>query len=428
MIFFNEKQTIVIASAPGRLDVMGGIADYSGSWVLQMPIREEATAQVAFREDGLLRVFSENIGSIFEIPLAEMPLEYTLARQIFIQEKEISWAAYPIGCLLVLAKEKGISLRRGIDIYVKSDVPIGKGISSSAALELATMRALQKLYSIDFQATEMACLAQMAENLVAGSPCGLMDQLTSAFGQIDHLLPIKCQPDLLLSLMPLPEGIHFVGLDSGVRHSVSGASYTDVRTAAFMGYSIIATAAGIGKNELIKMDRQELPYGGYLCNLTVEVFEEKYKNHLPSTMVGAEFLNKFSHTIDPVTKVEPTKFYQIKNCTEHPVYENARVLEFMELFRQPDLSKASCRRLGELMYQSHESYSLCGLGNERTDELVEMVKAAGPLNGVFGAKITGGGSGGTVCVLCRGEEGVETAKRIFGVYRAQVGMELKFIS
>lgn len=427
MAFFKKTQIIYTASAPGRMDVMGGIADYSGSWVLQMPIREQTSAKVAFREDGLLRVFSKNIESSFEIPLVELPQEYTTAHDMFSQNKEVSWAAYPVGCLIVLANEKGISLTQGIDLYLQSEVPIGKGVSSSAALEIATMRALQKLFSLEFQGTEMTVLAQMAENLVAGASCGLMDQLASAYGQPGHLLPIQCQPDRLLPLIPMPKGIHFVGLDSGVRHAVSGASYVDVRTAAFMGYSIIAAAEGIRGKTLVKAARKELPFNGYLCNISVGIFEEKYRNCLPVSITGADFLEKYGGIVDPITEVDPSKIYQIRNCTQHPVFENERVLEFMELLRQPTLSDTGFQRLGELMYQSHESYSACGLGNNRTDKLVDMVDSAGTASGVFGAKITGGGSGGTVCVLCRGEEGVATAKRIFEDYEQRAGKRLRFI-
>ena len=428
MTFFNEKQTTATGTAPGRMDVMGGIADYSGSWVLQMPISDQVTARAAFRDDSLIRVFSENIDQTFEMTIADMPNDYASARQFFSKKTESTWAAYPIGCLLVLAIEKGLSLDRGIDLYLRSDVPIGKGVSSSAALEIATMRAFERLYSIGFQGTEMATLAQKAENFVAGSPCGLMDQLASAHGLPSHLLPIQCQPDRLTPVIPLPAGIHFVGLDSGVRHAVSGASYTDVRTAAFIGYSIIAAKEGVNYESLRNKVRQELPYGGYLCNIPVGLFEKKYSEHLPASLKGAEFFKKHGGTIDPVTTVDPTKMYQVKNCTQHPVCENERVLEFMNLLGQHNIDNSICQRLGELMYISHESYSACGLGNEKTDELVDMVKTAGPASGVFGAKITGGGSGGTVCVLCQGSDGLSAAHQIFEEYQKRVGERLRFIA
>jgi L-arabinokinase len=257
-----------------------------------------------------------------------------------------------------------------------------------------------------------------------------MDQLASCFGEPGRLLPIQCQPDRLLPLINLPENIAFVGMDSGVRHAVSGASYTDVRTAAFMGFSIIAQSEGCTPADIrrawLGADASHLPFGGYLCNIAPSVFEKKYAPLLPERVSGNDFLEKFKETHDPVTQVEPMKFYAVKNSARHPVYENFRVRIFGELLRQP-LDFEALNLLGELMYQSHESYTACGLGNARTDELVDMVRRAGKESGVFGAKITGGGSGGTVCVLCYGAEGLSGARAIFDSYRQTHGERLKFI-
>lgn len=429
MNFFNQHQQVFTGKAPGRLDVMGGIADYSGSLVLQMPISEQATVQAAFRSDGLLRVFSADEQQHFECSMDDLPTGYEEARRFFAKKESDKWAAYVVGCLLVLAKEKGAALR-GIDFFVQSEVPIGKGVSSSAALEIATLRALAQLYALDFEGTEMALLAQKAENLIVGSPCGLMDQLASCFGEKDCLLPIRCQPDLLHDTLKIPQGIAFVGMDSGVRHAVSGASYTDVRTAAFMGYSIIAQAAGCSIADIRQARLQGsavgLPFDGYLCNILPAVFEKKYAALLPDSMSGEVFLEQFGGITDPVTQVESQKNYQINHCTRHPIYENFRVQTFASLLQQAPLY-STLELMGELMFQSHESYTACGLGNKQTDDLVERVRSAGNSAGVVGAKITGGGSGGTVCVLCYGEVGLETARRIFEEYRQEWGKDLKFI-
>ena len=103
------------------------------------------------------------------------------------------WAVYVLGCFLVLQKEKKIELT-GANVFIESNVPWGKGVSSSAALEVATMNALNQLYKLSLGKEELAVLAQMAENLVAGAPCGLMDQLSSHLGQKNKLLPLICQP------------------------------------------------------------------------------------------------------------------------------------------------------------------------------------------------------------------------------------------
>ncbi|MCY7353469.1 MAG: hypothetical protein LH606_22890 [Cytophagaceae bacterium] len=430
--FFTDTQVIAEGRAPGRLDVMGGIADYSGSLVLQMPLTESTTVQVAFRADALLRIHSVEVGATFQCPLSTLSTDsYPMLRDSLLRLPGGRWAVYVVGCLAVLAREKGIALR-GLDVFVKSDVPLGKGVSSSAALEVAALKALCQLYQIQLTGTELPKLAQRAENLVVGSPCGLMDQLTACFGKTGHLLPIVCQPDLLRPLMSLPDGLRFVGLDSGIRHAVSGASYGQVRTAAFMGYSLIARREGISMADLQHARRtgdwSSLPYGGFLSNISPPMFEERYSALLPEMVTGQDFSEQFTSTIDSVSSLSPTVSYAVRACTAHPVYENFRVTTFAALLenlsaprlrRDADYRHQILTALGEWMYASHASYSACGLGNAHTDELVEIVRRAGPEAGVYGAKITGGGSGGTVCVLTYGEEGLVTARQLFADYVAR---------
>ncbi len=136
--------------------------------------------------------------------------------------------------------------------------------------------------------------------------------------------------------------------------------------------------------------------------------------HLPESLTGKDFIEKYSVSIDHVTAIDDQKNYYIRQCTSHPVYEHHRVLRFKEyLFRLNESPSSSDRisilkSMGELMYQSHQSYSLCGLGSERTDEIVMLAKN---YPGIYGAKITGGGNGGVVCLLVD-EEGKESAHKI----------------
>ncbi|HSB54359.1 MAG TPA: hypothetical protein VLD58_08380, partial [Gemmatimonadales bacterium] len=194
----------------------------------------------------------------------------------------------------------------------------------------------------------------------------------------------------------------FFGIDSGVRHAVTGADYGTVRTAAFMGYRMIAAAAGLKVSSEEAPLRVEDPrWGGYLANLRPGEFADSYEGALPVEMEGAEFLARFGGITDPVTRVEPGHRYPIRQATAHPIHEQARVTRFAELLGIPGLSDGTAVELGRLMYASHRSYGSCGLGHPGTDRLVELVAELGTGRGLFGAKITGGGSGGTVAVLAR---------------------------
>lgn len=324
--------------------------------------------------------------------------------------------------MLVLQREKKIDFK-GADFEIKSSVPLGKGVSSSASIEVAVMKSLEKAFQIKFSGTELPRLAQMAENLVVGAPCGLMDQLASYFGQEGKLLPIICQPDELLPLISIPKELHFMGIDSGVRHSVGGSSYTDVRCATFMGYSIIAKHLGASvddiKNVRLTGQRSSLPFHGYLSNISVKEFESKFENLLPEKIKGSDFIETFNQTIDPITQVNPDTLYFIRDCASHPVYENDRVHTFMKILNGKN---SDVRRLGELMQESHKSYSACGLGSDQTDEIVEEFEK---FPSVSGAKITGGGSGGVVCALAIGSEGINDVLRVHSHFSKKYRMPLK---
>jgi L-arabinokinase len=139
-------------------------------------------------------------------------------------------------------------------------------------------------------------------------------------------------------------------------------------------------------------------------------------------MKGAEFLDRYGGTTDTVTTVERDRTYAIRAPTMHPIYENFRVRRFAELLQRRSLNQDEKITLGKLMYESHASYSACGLGSQATDLLVELVRATGVDQGLFGAKITGGGSGGTVAVL--GDREAETAvKNVAERYAALLGYE-----
>ncbi len=436
--FFGDERPLIVTRAPGRLDLMGGIADYSGSLVLQWPI--EAATHVALQrttEPALqivsLRAEGGQARRQFNLPLSNLlirgeAIAYDKAREWFDDHPDDHWAAYAAGAFLVLMRERGAVFNQGAGILIRSDVPEGKGVSSSAALEIAVMQAISVAYDIALTPPEMAFLCQKVENLIAGAPCGVMDQMTSACGEANRLLALLCQPGELKGTVMLPAELAIWGIDSGIRHAVTGVDYGAVRTAAFMGYRIIAELAGLKAEELspgrVKIDDHR--WNGYLANLSPQEFERSFAAHLPQEMSGAEFLANYQGITDTVTDVVPDRRYPVFQATRHPIYEHARVSEFAALLdHERPLVRAE--RLGELMYESHESYSACGLGSEGTDQLVRLVRQAGPESGLFGAKITGGGSGGTVAVLGRRDAGTVVG-RIARQYAEQTGHQALIIS
>jgi galactokinase len=435
---FSTEEKIISATAPGRMDVMGGIADYSGSLLLQMPIKQTTTVSIQKRNDGIFNFrtqITKTKTDDFAINISEL-VDRSLekAGKIIKTKPDGDWAVYVLGCFLVLQKESKIALT-GANVFIESNIPWGKGVSSSAALEVATMNALNQLYQLSLGKEELAVLAQMAENHVAGAPCGLMDQLSSHLGQKNKLLPLICQPHQVDKAISIPRGINFIGIDSGIRHAVSGASYSEVRAAAFMSYTMIALKEGATLVDLnharTSSNWNKLPYKGFLANIPVSAFEEKYISSLPGEISGKDFLSQYKISIDTVTNIDDTKIYKPAVCGSHPVYENARVNEFKTLlkdFKKHDDKQASLIQMGNLMIQSHESYSTVGLGNEYTDKIVEMIRDAGTAHEVFGARVSGGGNGGTVCILSYGKEGKNAVKEIYRKYKQIKKQKLFFFS
>jgi galactokinase len=246
---------------------------------------------------------------------------------------------------------------------------------------------------------------------VVGAPCGVMDQMTASCGKEGQLLPLLCQPSQLEPSFPLPSGLALWGIDSGIRHAVSGAPYGGVRAAAFMGYRWLAYARGWPVHATKSTGHVTISdpeWGGYLARIPVAAFAREYRELLPEVIRGAEFLRRFAGITDPISRVDPAVMYRVRAATEHPVNEHARASEFRALLQRPELSAAEegprrvvLDRLGVLMYEAHASYTACGLGSSGTDRIVELVRELGPEQGLYGAKISGGGSGGTVVVLSR---------------------------
>lgn len=430
---FGPARRLLVSRAPGRLDVMGGIADYTGSLVCEMPLRCAAAVASQPRGDRRAQVFSFDLLDAHEPFTLEAPLD-ALAGDTADLRREFAapgrrFAAYLLGCLHVLHRSGLIDLRDpaipGLDLALHSTVPIGGGVSSSAAMEVAAMfnvlehvrRAVPDA-RLDLDPMRIARLCQEVENDVVGVPCGVMDQVTSCYGRAGAVLRLRCQPHELLPSLPLPEGVRCVGLCSRVRHSVGDGQYGRTRCAAAMGQRIILEKM----RQIGRAAGRELvgdPTGGYLANLDLDDFKRFFRGYLPEQMKGGEFLLRYQSTSDAATRVELDTVYPVQGATEHHVQESRRARQFAELIEAAGALPAGEERsrvldmAGHLMYASHVSYGKCAmLGNEACDVLVDLVRAH-EREGFFGARISGGGQGGTVAVLCL--EGARTHEAIASI-------------
>ncbi len=411
--YFQKGKEILINRTPGRLDLMGGNDDYTGGLVFETTIREATLAAVQPRSDRSVQFYNPAVESIGWKGLVEFSLSDLLAdgrvkpldvvRDWINRDPKSSWCSYILGDLYFLLKKFPGKVTHGFSLYLESDVPLGKGVSSSAALEVAPMKAMAEMYGIQVRGVELAEWTQWVEIALTQSACGIMDQLTVVMGDEDYFVPMVCQPCQPKPLVKLPETLRLWGIDSGVRHSVAGIEYESARAATFMGYRFLCD---MEKLEPVLDNSGALPrwteskWNGYLANISPSQFRSRYEGRLPESVSGADFNKLYKTHLDPFTPVRPEVIYPVRAATRYAVQENDRVQSFFSLLSRPAglLDSVTGALLGELMYLAHHGYTECGLGSEATDKIVELVREE-KANDLLGAKITGGGAGGTVAIL-----------------------------
>ncbi len=422
--FFSSSDPVYISRSPGRLDLMGGNDDYTGGLVFESTIREATFTAAQLRSDQTIELNNNTATDAgwqgkLHVEWSEISDE-TSVKEFVNRSLSIRWTAYVLGNLFYLRKKYPDKVTSGIRLYIESSVPLNRGVSSSAAVEVSVMKASAAAYGIDLNGTELALACQWVENVIADSACGIMDQIAVVAGREGYILPLVCQPCLPEPLIQLPEGLQIWGIDSGVSHQVAGIEYEAARAAAFMGYKIICDWEKIP----VTLDQQseigrytDPEWNGYLANLSHSIFQEKYEHRLPDQMNKSQFINQHHLHTDPFTPLKDHVAYNIKANTTYAVEENYRVQLFSELSKGASLSasKRSFVLMGELMYQSHYAYSACGLGSNATDLLVRLCRTEGVERGIYGAKITGGGAGGTVAILAE-KSAKPTIEKIFATY------------
>jgi galactokinase len=428
---FFDKGDIVVVRVPARLDIMGGIADYSGSNVCEGTLGCGVVLGVQPRADDWIKLRTQEVRrdhlaldfafSLRNFYSGERLRSYDEVRALFQSSTITTWGAYLIGALFVLLKEKRVKrFAHGFNIALTSRVPMGVGIGSSATVEIAMLYGVNQVLGLGLEPLEVARLGQITENRVVGAPCGIMDQIAVACGRENELIHILCRPDTIVGTVDIPVECAFAGINSMVKHSVAGPKYTDTRVATFMGRKIIYEhKRKVEKARLGALDEF------YLTTITPDEFEAKYKRLLPNKVSGQQFLDEYGETGDAATEIVPQRSYFVRLRTAHPVYENARVLRFVDALKAARNSgeEKYLVEAGKQMYGAHESYARnCSQSCPEVDFIVAQAKKLGKRSGVYGAKITGGGSGGTVAILGRRDALEEAIARIADAYRIETGL------
>ena len=320
-------------SAPGRVNLIGEHTDYNQGFVLPFAINRRTFAAVAKRHDERVRVATSFAEGIVEIELEQIS-----------PETVSGWSAYPLGVLWALRQVRP-EVRGGFDIFIHSDVPVGAGLSSSAAIECSVAAAADELWGLGLSRRDLAKVGQSAENNVVGAPTGIMEQSASMLGEVDHAVLIDCK-DLSVSTIPLhfaDEHLEILVIDTKVEHRHADGGYASRRASCELG------AKEMGVASLRELAIEDLP-----------VAQEK---------------------LDDVT------FRRVR----HIVTENARVLETVKV-----LQHEGPKAIGSLLYASHESMrDDFEISVDELDTAVEISLR----HGAIGSRMTGGGFGGSAIAL-----------------------------
>ncbi|MFN2407657.1 MAG: galactokinase [Pyrinomonadaceae bacterium] len=316
--------------APGRVNLIGEHTDYNDGFVMPAAIDLSVFVTLRPREDRVLEITSENFNETIEFDL---------------DQKDPSarghWSDYPIGVAVML--ERAGHRLRGAHLQIRGEVPLGSGLSSSAAIEVATACALVNSSNVNIEPRELALLCQKAENEFVGAHVGIMDQFVALFGKAQKALMLDCR-SLEFQLLPLPDTVNLVICNTMVKHELASSAYNERRAQCEAGVRHLA---------------QSLPHIKALRDVT---FEE---------------LEQFGKDLRDVV---------YRRC-RHVITENARVLAAAEALENYHL-----RPFGQLMAESH--HSLRDDYEVSCKELDVMVELACKVDGVYGARMTGGGFGG----------------------------------
>jgi len=398
----GQARPRVLARAPGRLDCMGGMADYSGALALQMPIERAAHVAVGRRDDQRIEVHALGFSQAGQKPSHSWPLalfyqsdgQFITAQRLAAAMSEAPWAVHVAGvCLALLESGEVPHFAGGFTLVLHSDVPSGAGLAASAAIQVAVAKALVGLFEVE---PDVATLLRICRSAGSnGTPAGLVDHAACLLGEADTLLQIRCPGDEPVGRLPLPRDVTFAAVDVGMRLPIYPRRYEDNRVSCLMGRYLIERMIRAGENG------QE-PGIESLAGITPSEYVRRFRNELPVKIRGRDFVSLYGQPPELEGELEPHQVYKVRSRTEHHIYENERTHRFLERLARARRTgeRDALVEAGELMYASHWSYGQrCGMGSIETDVLVNAVRARGPARGLYGAKVTAGGCGGSVAVL-----------------------------
>ena len=363
-IYGGNTEGIRVFESPGRVNLIGEHIDYNGGHVLPVALTMATTVLVRKRNDRTIRLYATDLKYVVEANLDRLELF-----------KDYKWGNYQLGVAWQLMAE-GYDVP-GCEMLFEDKVPLGSGLSSSAAIEVATALALNRLGGYETGMEELAVISQKAEHNYVGVNCGIMDQFASAMGKRNHAILLNCR-DNSYRLIPLETGDYSLVIsNTKKKRSLGESAYNKRRNECETALGILQKA---------------VPAARFLCDISYE-----------------ELMDNIGLIKDPV----------IKNRALHCISENDRTLKSAEALENGNLDEFGC-----LMTASHES--LRDLYEVSCKELDTLVEAALSCEGVLGSRMTGAGFGGCTVSLVKKDNIERFIKRVGTVYKEKTGLEAAF--
>ena len=344
----------ITVKAPGRINLIGEHTDYNGGFVMPAAIQKAATVHVELRIDREIHLFAEDLQETYQLSIDT------------IAKAPVNWANYIIG--VIAQFQKIISFTAGFTIRLKSDVPIGAGLSSSAAIESAVAFALNELFSFGLDKMQLTKMAQKAEHEYAGVQCGIMDQFASMFGKKDQVILLDCN-SMEYQYYPLVlEAYDIVLLDTQIKHALASSEYNTRRKECEHGIAQI---------------QQKFPTVKSLRDASIEILQECV-NQKSMPIV----YNRCKYVIEEIERTQAAA---------------------------KDLQENKLEAFGQKMFATH--HGLSALYEVSCPELDFLVKSVEADNNVIGARMMGGGFGGCTINLIKKEATASVVKKLVASYQ-----------
>ena len=339
--------------APGRINLIGEHTDYNEGFVMPAAIQKAATVYIEKREDSTIHLFAEDIQESYTLNLDT------------VAKSSKDWANYIIG--VIAQFQKLVTIPAGFTLRLKSDVPIGAGLSSSAAIECAVAFAINELFSLGLDRMQLTKMAQKAEHEYAGVLCGIMDQFASMFGKKDQVILLDCKT-MHYQYYPLKlANYDIVLLDTQIKHALASSEYNTRRAECEQGISLI---------------------------------QQRYPSTKSLREVSMDMLNEC---------VDSSQMTKVYNRCKYVIAEIERTQAAAK-----DLQEGQLAAFGQKMFATHDGLSL--LYEVSCPELDFLVKEVKDNPNVIGARMMGGGFGGCTINLIKKEATASVVQKLVASY------------